>query len=442
MKLFQDYKKQFKTILFLALLGLSLTPMLFIHAQTASQIQNQIDQKNSDISSLEQQIASYQSQLETIGQQKSSLAQSLNELALTSKKLNADITLTQRKIDKTNLTIQSLTGDIGNKETAIGNSLNSIAFEIKNANELDQNSLVEQLISEEDFSSLWNDFDNAVSIRDTIKENINTLQNTKTQLESTKTATVNAKNDLVKLKSQLGDQQKIVIQNTNDKNKLLAQTKDSETAYQQLLVERLNKRDELEKELASYESQLKYILNPSLLPKGKVLSWPMDSILVTNLFGKNTSATYASTGFHNGVDFRAAIGTPVKALANGIVSGTGDTDIECKGASFGRFVLIKYNNGLASTFGHLSLIKVTNGQKVLQGDVVGYSGNTGYSTAPHLHVSVYARDGVDVKTLPSKSCPGKILTQPIAATNAYLDPLVYLPPTLKSMFKSTIVVPD
>ncbi len=71
-------------------------------------------------------------------------------------------------------------------------------------------------------------------------------------------------------------------------------------------------------------------------------------------------------------------------MADGVVGGVGDTDVQCKGASFGKFVFIKYNNGLASTFGHLSLIKASKGQVVSRGDVVGYSGSTGYSTGTYL----------------------------------------------------------
>ena len=124
------------------------------------------------------------------------------------------------------------------------------------------------------------------------------------------------------------------------------------------------------------------------------------------------------------------------AMGSGTVMGTGDTDLACKGASFGKWVFIKYNNGLSSTYGHLSVITAKVGQEVSAGDVVGLSGNTGSSTGPHLHVAVYASDGVKVDTVPSRSCGGKIFTQPIAALNAYLDPALYLPKITKSMVKS------
>jgi len=120
-------------------------------------------------------------------------------------------------------------------------------------------------------------------------------------------------------------------------------------------------------------------------------------------------------------------------VSDGVVLGTGNTDLSCPKASFGQWILIQHNNGLSSTYAHLSLIKVTKGERVSTGQIIGYSGNTGSSTGPHLHLSLYASEdaegnpAVSVKSIPSKSCLGKILTQPIAATNAYLDPMKYLP---------------
>ena len=166
------------------------------------------------------------------------------------------------------------------------------------------------------------------------------------------------------------------------------------------------------------------------------MSWPLDYIYITQLFGKTEAGKrlYAN-GTHNGVDFRASIGTSVKAMADGAVLGIGDTDITCSGASFGKFIFIKYNNGLSSTYGHLSLIKVYSGQQISRGEVIGYSGNTGYSTGPHLHVSVYASDAVKMESRPSQTCAGRIYTMPISPVNAYLDPLYYLPSTIFQMFK-------
>ena len=285
------------------------------------------------------------------------------------------------------------------------------------------------MLSGDDFTTIWNDLDNMSTLSDKLRETTVILKQAKSDLEDTKKQTINAKNELVTLKSNLADQKKIVDQNVAEKNKLLAQTKNSEASYQKLLTTRLVQKATFEKELNDYESQLKYVLNPSSLPNAGVLSWPLDYIYVTQYFGKTEAGKrlYAN-GTHNGVDFRASIGTPVKAMADGVVAGLGDTDLQCPKVSFGRFILIKYDDGLASTFGHLSLIKVTTGDRVTRGQIVGYSGDTGYATGPHLHVSVYARDAVNLQTLPSISCPGRVLTQPISPINAYLDPMYYLPP--------------
>lgn len=61
------------------------------------------------------------------------------------------------------------------------------------------------------------------------------------------------------------------------------------------------------------------------------------------------------------LDFRAPIGTSVRSVADGVVVGTGDTDIYCKGASFGKWILIKHNNGLSTAYGHLSVISTKTG---------------------------------------------------------------------------------
>ncbi len=430
MRQYRDYKKQSKIILSLgALSAMLLAPQFFSSAQTAQELQNRISQKNSDIARLEQEIQAYQSQLNELSKQKNSLDGSVKALDITRKKLVADIAVTENKIEKTNLKIQGLNRDITTKEGSISTNVEAITDDIKTTNEFENTSLIETLLSAEDFTLAWNDIDNRLTLRERLTRQIQSLKEVKTELEGTRNETIDAKNELVSLKSELADQKKIVEQNTAEKKKLLAQTKNSEANYQKILKTRLTQKEALEKELRDYESQLTYILDPSKLPNAGVFSWPLDNVYITQLFGKTVAAKrlYAD-GSHGGVDFRAAVGTPVKAMASGIVAGVGDTDIQCPRASGGKFVFIEYDNGLSSTYYHLSLAKVSVGERVQRGAVVAYSGNTGYSTGPHLHVSVYAPGAASVKNIPSKSCAGKILTQPVAATNAYLDPMYYLPP--------------
>ncbi|MBI5139727.1 peptidoglycan DD-metalloendopeptidase family protein [Candidatus Nomurabacteria bacterium] len=428
MKHYPDYKKQFK-LFFLGFLLIIFTvlPMFFSYAQTAKELQDKIRDRNNQIEKLEKEIKVYQSELNELGQQKNSLAGSIKQLDLTRKKLNADISVTQNKIDKTNFKLESLNTDIGSKQSSISNNLDAIALGIKDINEFEQNTLVEIILSENNFTSSWNDIDNLVTVRNSVRENTLELREVKSSLEGVKEETLVAKKELLELRGKLSDQKKIVDQNTKEKNTLLSQTKNSEATYQKLLAQQVNLKTTFEKEIEDYESQLKFILDADSLPEGRVLSWPLDSILVTSPYAPRWGR------FHRGTDFRAAVGTPVKAMADGVVLGTGNTDLTCPKASFGQWVVIKYNNGLSSTYGHLSLIKARQGDKVLRGQIVAYSGNTGSSTGPHLHVSVYAptdaegNPGVSVKTIPSKSCMGKTLTQPISATNAYLDPMSYLP---------------
>ncbi len=397
-------------------------PAAFSYAQTATEIQNAIEAKDSEIRKLEKEIAAYQSELEGLNKQKSSLQGEIKELDLTRKKLNADISVTENKIEKTTLKIQDLSLDIGDKEKSINNNVATVRQGLRTMNELEDQSIVETLLSDEDYGTVWIELDHMVSVRDNLRQATTKLRATKNVLEDTRAETIAAKNELTKLKTQLADQRKIVLQNTEEKNKLLKQTQNNEAAYQTLLKTRLAQKEAFEKELEAFEAQLKFILDPAQIPKGRMLSWPLEKILVTSPYAPRWG------GFHRGTDFRASVGTQVKAVADGVVGGTGDTDLCCPGASFGKWIFIEHNNGLSTTYAHLSLISVKKGQKVARGQLIGYSGNTGSSTGPHLHLSLYISSGVKVASFPSKSYPGKTLIQPISATEAYLDPMKYLPP--------------
>ena len=402
-----------------------------VFAISATEVQGQIDTINEQIKTLDKEIAQYQAQIAETGQQKNTLNSTIKELTLTRSKLLAERTQIQKKINATGLVIKTLGNNIETKKESIQKSEESLRKMLYSLYQTEKNSFIEIILSQEKLKELSREYNNTLTINESVRNNINELSNQKQELLNSKSKKLDEQDKLNSLKQTLIAKETAVLNTKKEKDILLEKTKNKEITYQKILAEQIKRRDSFEKSIEEYEAQLKFILNPKLLPKSGsgVLSWPLSSILITSPFGARWGK------FHYGVDFRAQVGTSVFAMASGTVEGTGDTDIDCKGASFGKWVFIKHNNGLSSVFGHLSAISVTKGETVKAGDIIGLSGNTGSSTAPHLHIGVYASAGVKVDTVPSKSCGGKIFTQPISALSAYLDPILYLPKATASMYK-------
>jgi murein DD-endopeptidase MepM/ murein hydrolase activator NlpD len=105
---------------------------------------------------------------------------------------------------------------------------------------------------------------------------------------------------------------------------------------------------------------------------------------MTSAFGVKRLRNGKPTGhYHQGVDQRAPSGTPIRAVAGGVVR------ISRQFSLHGGTVAIDHGQGLQSIYIHMSQIAVAEGATVNQGDVIGYIGSTGRSTAPHLHWGLY-----------------------------------------------------
>ncbi|MEA3399436.1 MAG: peptidoglycan DD-metalloendopeptidase family protein [Patescibacteria group bacterium] len=406
-------------------------------ANSLNEIQNKISNISSEIAKINTEIIKYENQIAETSEEANNLSNLIKELNLTKNKLLKEKESTQKRITSTGYVINLLTNDISTKKESIELGKKVIAKLIKDLYLYDKESFIEKILNTKDLKEMSFEYNNAIQLNKELRLNIRDLQGIKEELITSKGEQELEEEKLQELKKQLTLKEKAVQVSKNEKNKILKETKNKEEAYQLLLKEQEEKRSAFERELFDYESQLEFVLNTGLLPeKRKALSWPLDKVLITQGFGLTPSSRklYRS-GRHSGVDFRASVGTSIRATSSGIVEGTGNTDKQCYRASFGKWVFIRHNNGLATAYGHLSEILVKEGDIVKKGDVIALSGNTGHSTGPHLHLSVYAGQGVSVKSIPSKSCQGRILTIPIAPTESYLDPLDYLPKTTRDMFK-------
>lgn len=400
---------------------------------TATALQSKIDQRNEDIKTLEKEIVAYQKQISELSTQASSLSSTIKTLQLTQKKLETDIKITENKIVEKNLQIQQLGSQILDKEDNISDNKRIIARSFATMNELGTKSLPELLLAKNSLSQAWNSLDEISTVQKGLSDHIGRLQSVKANLEANKKATEKAKSELLALGKQLNDQKKIVTETTKENNQLLKETKNNQSSYTTLLAVRQQQKEAFEREVSSLEAELKIAIDPSLIPTSKsgVLIYPLTNIRITQYFGNTAFATQNpqiyKTGSHPGVDFAASIGTPIKASLSGVVVGSGNMDLAGGGRcrAYGKWIMLKHANGLSTLYAHLSLISVTTGQSVTTGDVIGYSGNTGATTGPHLHFGVYATEGVRITNLSSSSyCSGVLY--PLADPKAYLNPLSYL----------------
>lgn len=418
--------------IFVVSLGI-LTTLFFVSPVFAqnqvTELQSKIDERNNQIKALEAEINLYNKEVDRVGKEAKTLQNTIKTLDLTQKKVNTDLTLTERQISKSSLTIDELGNNIKTTGQKIESNTEAIRSLINQIYQEEIDTPVEVFLQYKTFAGMWDNLDALKQVQKQIKFKTDDLVDLKSNLADKKTKTEAEKERLKLLQENLEDKKKIVEYNKQEKAKILAQTKNTEAAYKTLLKQKEEQKAAFEKELFDYESQLKLFIDPASIPKSRsgVLSWPVDRVIITQRFGKTSASKrlYVS-GSHNGVDFGAPVGTPVKSVLDGVVVGTGNTDLVRGCYSFGKWVMIKHPNGLSSVYGHLSMIKAVEGQNVSTGDVIGYSGNTGYSTGPHLHLGVYASQGVRVENhINSRAC--KSAKMPIADVKAYLDPFEYLP---------------
>lgn len=402
-------------------------------AQTAVDIQQKIEETKRARDALLEEQKQLQAQLDQIGEQGKSLQTTVKSLDATRAKLANDLKITNNKIATANLTVASLEGNITQTQTEISDHRKAISNSLQMLNNYDGRNVLVNLLAEQ-FKVAWADTVDLTNLEDSLHKEISQLTDAEQRLRLAKNSKETEKKNLVSLSSQLTGQKQAADETRTAQVALLIATKNKETEYQKLLDQNKQREAEFEKMLFQFESQLKAsnIADRPVPAKGTI-NWPLAKPFITQNFGVTSSSgrLYAS-GSHNGVDLRASVGTPIFSVRQGTVEAEGNTDEERGCYSYGRWVLIKHDDGLSSLYAHLSSSIVTVGETVATGDTIGYSGGqpgqygSGYSIGPHLHFGLFVSAGVQV--LPyttSINCKG--VSIPLANPSDYLDPVAYLP---------------
>ncbi len=135
------------------------------------------------------------------------------------------------------------------------------------------------------------------------------------------------------------------------------------------------------------------ITNSTHIPTD-IFAWPLqENWNITSSYGYRHDPDTGEWKFHGGTDIAAPTGTPILASADGVVE-----IASYMAGGYGYYVKIRHNDTFESLYGHCSVLYVTAGQQVKQGQVIADVGQTGYATGPHVHFEIYVH-GVRVNAM-------------------------------------------
>ena len=209
-------------------------------------------------------------------------------------------------------------------------------------------------------------FEELQDIRDKVTEE-------KQELETTQAEAIETKTQMDANKAELDAQH---AAKANALKKAEAEKAAANKAYADMIEKEEELMEQYKKAAAQLAAQSTYV--------GGKFMWPLPAAnnVITCKYGYRTHPVTRKYKLHTGIDLRASTGTTGYAATKGTVTTSGYS------SAWGNYIIINHGGGYTTLYAHLSRRNVSKGATVKQGDVIGLSGNTGYSTGPHLHFEI------------------------------------------------------
>lgn len=214
-------------------------------------------------------------------------------------------------------------------------------------------------------------------LRDEVKDLVARLRDSKETIESARDAIAAEKEALTSTRTSLQSHQQELVGARADREAALRKIRSHE--------------EELDGDLSEIQGKIAAQLaetGATPLPAGPIkggsgsMIWPVDGPVVSGFGSRTINGSYE---YHPGIDIAVPEGTPIRAAMTGTVS---LQQSEAESGGYGNYTCLDHGGGLSTCYAHQSSFVATLGQSVSQGDVIGYTGCTGYCLGPHLHFEV------------------------------------------------------
>jgi murein DD-endopeptidase MepM/ murein hydrolase activator NlpD len=399
----------------------------------SDEISDKLSSNQQKLLELNKQIKNYQQEIADTQSKSNTLKNEISIYNIQINSIQLEIDAKETQIENKNLQIKQLQQLIDQKTQEILDNKTVLSQLIVELNEYDDQYALKSTIGSDNLSSFLDQIQYTRNLQGQIYQLVQKIKTLKIQLTAQQQNLQTQVTQLTELKKELEINQNSLAEVRNQKELLLKQTQGLEKNYQKLLASTKKDADNLQKEINDLDAQIRAKLGKKTIGTGKgTLAWPLDGIL-TQKYG-NTGFTALGYDFHNGIDIAAPAGRSIYAAADGVVL---DTDISQ--AAFGNWVALKStvvtSKGavqIVTVYGHMRKFVVSPGDILAQGDLIGYEGNTGNTTAKlygpergyHIHFGVYDFEGFGVSAGKYTSVYGNYKV-PYGYT---YNPLDFLPP--------------
>ena len=364
-------------------------------AKTAAELEEE-QRKAAQIAALEQKKKEQQEKLKDLEKQIAEAKAKKEDVMVTKKLLDQRNQLLLEQIDDTQNQIDDAAAQIARYELLEQEQYELFCQQVRSEEERGSLSYLSVLFKATSMADLLNRMEFVNEVAEYNKTLIAAIKETRENIKAEKT-------EMEAKEAQLGEQQDELQGKLDETTKLMNEYAADQKALEQLHAAEEKAADEIDAQIA------RLIADSDVVPGSEGFIWPVStSKMISSPIGSRVAPGGFGSTNHKGVDIcNVGYTSSVYATKSGRVLLTNSSGW---GGGYGNYVVIDHGGGLTTLYAHMSVVKVSPGDTVSQGTVIGVTGNTGASTGPHLHYEVRTTTIVN----------GKSVT-------VYQNPLNYLP---------------
>ena len=364
-------------------------------AKTAAELEEE-QRKAAQIAALEQKKKEQQEKLKDLEKQIAEAKAKKEDVMVTKNLLDQRNQLLLEQIDDTQNQIDDAAAQIARYELLEQEQYELFCQQVRSEEERGSLSYLSVLFKATSMADLLNRMEFVNEVAEYNKTLIAAMKETRENIKAEKT-------EMEAKEAQLGEQQDELQGRLDETTKLMNEYAADQKALERMHAAEEKAADEIDAQIA------RLIADSDVVPGSEGFIWPVStSKMISSPIGSRVAPGGFGSTNHKGVDIcNVGYTSSVYATKSGRVLLTNSSGW---GGGYGNYVVIDHGGGLTTLYAHMSVVKVSPGDTVSQGTVIGITGNTGASTGPHLHYEVRTTTIVN----------GKSVT-------VYQNPLNYLP---------------